>query len=129
MRNVTAATLANCKWVLSQGLPLDRRWFESIFLTQGVNPPGIVVETDSSALMKSLLIYGDFLTIIPRGLFSSEESSGSLTELRTEAPRWKGAVGITRRRKSVLSSASAALLDEIKGVAIELTKPKRAREG
>ena len=98
MRNVTAATLANCKWVLSQGLPLDRRWF------------------------------GDFLTIIPRGLFSSEESSGSLTELRTEAPRWKGAVGITRRRKSVLSSASAALLDEIKGVAIELTKPKRARE-
>jgi DNA-binding transcriptional LysR family regulator len=118
-RNVGVATLATCKWVLSQGLPLDRLWFHNIFTSRGISPPDVTVETDSTVLMKSLVATGDFVTILPRGLISSDEINGALVELNTDVPRWTGSVGITRRRRGILSPASSALIDEIKTVAAE----------
>jgi DNA-binding transcriptional LysR family regulator len=118
-RTVGAAKLATCKWVLSQGLPLDRLWFQNIFLSRGISPPDICVETDSTVLMKSLVASGDFVTILPRGLMFSEALNGSLVELKTEVPKWSGSVGITRRRRGILSPASCALIEEIKDVATE----------
>jgi DNA-binding transcriptional LysR family regulator len=119
VRNVSAAKLATCKWVLSQGLPLDRLWFQNIFLSRGIRPPDITVETDSTVLMKSLVATDDFVTILPRSLMFWEERQGSLIELKSEAPKWSGSVGITRRRRGVLSPASSAFIEEIKGVAVE----------
>lgn len=118
-RNVSAAKLATCKWVLSHGLPLDRLWFQNIFLSRGITPPAITVETDSTVLMKSLIAADDFVTFLPRGLIFWEEMQGSLRELKTEVPKWSGSVGITRRRRGVLSPASSALIDEIRKVAAE----------
>jgi DNA-binding transcriptional LysR family regulator len=118
-RNVGAAKLATCKWILSQSLPLDRLWFQNIFLSHGINPPDITVETDSTVLMTSLVASSDFVTILPRDLFFREEMHGSLVEIKSEVARWSGSVGITRRRRGTLSPASSALVDEIKCVASE----------
>jgi DNA-binding transcriptional LysR family regulator len=118
-RNVSVARLAACKWVLSQSLPLDRLWFQNIFLSHGVNPPDVTVETDSTVLMKSLVSSSDFVTILPLDLLFWEETPRSLIELKTEVPRWSGSVGITRRRRGTLSPASAAFIDDIKSVVAE----------
>ena len=50
---------------------------------------------------------------------TSATRQGSLIELRTDAARWSGSVGITRRRRGVLSPASSAFIAEIKDVAAE----------
>jgi DNA-binding transcriptional LysR family regulator len=118
-RNVSAAKLATCKWILSQGLPLDRLWFQNVFLSRGISPPEITVETDSTVLMTSLVATDDFVTILPRSLIFWEEKHGSLIELKTEVPKWSGSIGITRRRRGILSPASSALIEEIKAVAAE----------
>jgi DNA-binding transcriptional LysR family regulator len=118
-RNVSSARLAACKWVLSQSLPLDRLWFQNIFLSRGINPPDVTVETDSTVLMKSLVASSDFVTFLPSDLLFGNEANGALIELKTEIPRWSGSVGITRRRRGILSPASAAFVDEIKTVVAE----------
>src|SRR5262245_7406828 len=119
IRNVSAARLAACKWVLSQSLPLDRLWFQNIFLSRGIGPPDVTVETDSTVLMESLVASSDFVTILPRDLFVWEEMQGALVELKTEVARWSGSVGTTRRRRGTLSPASTAFVDEIMTIVAE----------
>jgi len=118
-RSVSTARLAGCKWVLSQSLPLDRLWFQNIFLSRGIDPPDVTVETDSTVLMQSLVASSDFVTILPRDLLSQGAEQGLVVELKTEVPRWSGSVGITRRRRGALSPAGAAFRDEIKDIVAE----------
>lgn len=115
-RSVTAADLAQQRWVLPRRRELERLAFDDLFTAHQLQPPEAAVETTSTVLMKSLVMQSDILTFIPRELIHWEERAGQLLALKVAGSDWVRAVGITRRRRGSLSPASRLLIDALKAV-------------
>jgi molybdate transport repressor ModE-like protein len=126
-RTVKPAELAGQRWVLARRHELERRALDELFLHAGLRPIDAEVETTSAVLMKTIVLRGRHLTFLPRELIHWEERSGLLRPVPVIAPQWARAVGITRRRRSRPSPASAALVAALRSVVPRLAAPRAGR--
>jgi DNA-binding transcriptional LysR family regulator len=67
--------------------------------------------------MNAMVMQSDCLTFIPRELIYWEVQSGQLQPLHVSGTDWTRMVGITRRRRGVLSAASLKLIEALREIA------------
>jgi DNA-binding transcriptional LysR family regulator len=116
-RAIAAAQLQDYPWILPRHRELERLAFDDFFTRHGLEPPQARVETTSTVLMKAMVMQSDCLTFIPRELIYWEVQSGQLQPLHVSGTDWTRMVGITRRRRGVLSAASLKVIEALREVA------------
>lgn len=80
------ADLLSYKWLLpSRQTPLRRNW-EKMLLELGLEPPRIDIECGSAAMVRQLLLSGDFLSLLSPSQVSVEMNVGLLTSQPTPMP-------------------------------------------
>jgi len=121
--NPSLADLVEEKWVLpSKGVPL-RTNFEAVLSGQGSELPRRVIETDSLAVVRSLLLEEDHLAVVSRYQVLHEEAFGLLRTipLHLNLESATRPVGITSRVDYVPTRLGQAFLKRLREVAGELT--------
>jgi DNA-binding transcriptional LysR family regulator len=116
---ISAQMLMAYPWILPRKGEMERAAFDDFFIRQEVNPPLAVVETTSTALMKSWVMQSNALTFIPKELIFWEEKAGQLVELKIPAAAWTRRVGLSRRKKGSISPAGRVLIEKLRRIARE----------
>ncbi len=112
--------VAGFPWVLSRaGTPL-RESLQAFFASHGQAPPQAAVETGDLALLRTLLLQGNMLTMLSAHQLHYEIESGSLVVLPFAMTGMQGQIGITTRAGAHLSGGVYALLEEIRRVSATL---------
>jgi len=115
--------VAKLRWVLPrQGTPA-RRLFESLFVSRGLAPPADVIETSSLAMVRALLMESDRITVLSRHQVHFELEYGMLTELPLDLRETARPIGFMRRTASRPSPGAVLLMDAIRAVAADQSKP------
>ncbi|HEY4074417.1 MAG TPA: LysR family transcriptional regulator [Herbaspirillum sp.] len=113
---ITVADLLNAQWVLpSQGTNV-RKLFDLSFTQMNVKPPAHVVETDSPAILRDLLLNSDMVTAVSLQWFYYERMAGELRVLDFDLQQTARMIGITQRQESYLLPGAAALIEAIRQV-------------
>jgi len=121
-RRLVLADVAGLAWVVPPaGTPLRAR-VEAAFRTAGLEPPRRCVETASTLLATSLVRQGDMLAVLPRDVAAHYGgAAGSLLRaLPLRLPADVGTIGIVTRRRVRLSTAAAALVEQLRAHARRL---------
>ncbi len=111
--HVSPADLLSAPWVLAPRTGLLWHRICDVFERHGLRPPEPRVETNSAGCMKTLLLSGQFLSLVPLHLISPEVQRGELVALNVLNVRIDRDVIVLRRNGSVLPPAAKALIDHI----------------
>ncbi|WP_051340752.1 LysR family transcriptional regulator [Azospirillum halopraeferens] len=117
------ADCLDCGWVLPfKGVPL-RTQFEAALAGAGLPAPQRLIETDSLAVVRALLMRSDRLAIVSRHQVDPEVALGVLTILPIPFPDVLRPVGLTLRRDYAPTPVTLTLLDALRAVAAEIGGP------
>lgn len=107
--------LAKYPWVLARGLG---NWdkISSTFLTAGLEPPKIALDTTSDTLTKALIEQNNYIGCFTKDIFALEEKSGILTGISNTSLFQPRPAYITHRRRSPLSAPARNMIEIIKTV-------------
>jgi len=123
-RSVDLADCLGFPWVLPfKGVPL-RLQFEAALRAFGLDTPKRVIETDSVVAVRTLLMNGERVAILSRHQVHHEVEAGTLTILPVRIECTNRQVGLTMRADYVPTPLAAALLDELRGVAAEISEAR-----
>lgn len=117
---LTVADLLNAQWVLPSQGTNARKLFDLSFAQMKVKPPADVVETDSPAILRDLLLNSDMVTAVSLQWFYYERMAGELRVLDFDLQQTARMIGITQRQESYLLPGAAALIEAIRQVIAEL---------
>lgn len=123
-RRTRLSDLRNLEWVIyrrgSSGLDV----FKQTFISSDLEPPSSTIECSSFACTISLVERGDFVTLVPKQLFSDRAIRWGITPLQmhTTMPSWH--VAVIYRSTSELAPVCLAFLEELKSVASVGTPPR-----
>ena len=112
--------LLQAPMVLNMPGTIVRDEIERYFYMNGIQPPSIVVETDSATLARSLAVHEGRVWISPKGMAQSDVDNGTLVRLDIRGWALEGSVGITTNPKTVLSPNAQRLLDTLRRVSEEI---------
>jgi DNA-binding transcriptional LysR family regulator len=93
--------------------PVVREW-AARFLTAGLTPRPAVVVSRSVQVIRAAVLADDLLCWIPRPLFAADEAAGLVARLAIPALDWRRTFRVYRRRKSLVTPATALLLAAIR---------------
>lgn len=114
-RRLRLATLADAQWAfMSEPRSLVDAFLE-IAASHGLESPRISVRTDSLDVLKSLVLRGRFLTVLPRGAVRSELVEKRAAVLRTDQRLPEPAAAFLHRQE-VLPPSVALLADEVSSI-------------
>lgn len=103
-RGFALADLAAHKWVLPPGDVALRGWVEALFSAQGLPPPTLFVEADTTPVVfASLVRNSDLLTVMTSDSLASPAAAGLLA-LPAPAVPWVLQIGLFWRRSAYFSS-------------------------
>lgn len=97
--------------------------FERAFAAAGLAAPLPALQSHSTAVVRSVLMAGDHLTLISPLQIRADLESGLLAILPLALQGVERHIGVTQRRDGLPSSASAALLQELRAVGQALAAP------
>lgn len=120
LQNVSLKSLLSWQWIMPPEDTGPRRFFDSVFKQQGLEPE-IAVETRSLEVMKSLIANTDLLGWLPEPLFEIERSLGCIAPLPVPALRQERTFAIYRRRRGFMSPPTVKLLDELQTILADNT--------
>lgn len=134
---VTPRDLARYPWILADHPRAVIELVELVFRGAGATPPRPRIGSGSMTFLKAVLLEGDFLTVLPRGLVAEELEAGTLVTLPFAGRSTPTIEGIIYRAEAVHPPALYVLIDAIKAehAAIQgrtgepralLSKPARA---
>lgn len=110
-KSVSATTLRDQKWALGLSTgEIGIAWREA-FAVADVSPPVPVIDTNSVEFCRSALASGEWLTLMPRGLFEQELAAGTVVAVDAPGFSWQRQVVMTYKRASVRSGPVLALMD------------------
>jgi DNA-binding transcriptional LysR family regulator len=105
------------RWALVPRGTQPREQLRHLFTAQGLVPPAAAVESGSIALLRRLVARGGFLGWMPRPLIEhGDNSDGPIRILAVEGVQTTRRYGLYRRRESILSPATRALLTNLLAV-------------
>ncbi len=120
------ADLLKADWVIYRRERTGRDVFEGMFIEAGLEPPVGTIECTSFACALMLVEHGDYLTLVPKQLFSSNNPLRSgLVALTIDSamPSWN--VAVFYRAQHELSPVCRLFLEELRGTARSLAAPRR----
>jgi len=111
--DLIVADLADYPWVLPEKGNVNRHGYRAMFQRAGLAPPEETMASNSAQALKSVLLSGDYLTMLTRSLFAMEEAQGLIRPLPLEAARWRRRLAIVRRPSGQMLPATRLLLREL----------------
>ena len=118
--------LLKADWVIYRRERTGRDVFEGMFIEAGLEPPVGTIECTSFACALMLVEHGDYLTLVPKQLFSSNNPLRSgLVALTIDSamPSWN--VAVFYREQHELSPVCRLFLEELRSTARSLAAPRR----
>jgi DNA-binding transcriptional LysR family regulator len=112
--------LVDQRWILPNPNVLTRQQLEAFFRKQDLAPPEVVIETNSVSHIMAVLRYSDLLSFMPKQLIEFSGAAGDLVPLDLPQAVWQRAVGLSYRRRGLMSPASRALIEELRRIAREI---------
>ena len=104
------------RWVMPPSNTMPRSEMQQMFLSKGIEPPEVVVETRSINAIKALVANADFLSYIPLPLYHMERRAKVIDALPVPGGMTKRHFSIFRRRDGLLPLPALKLLEELRRV-------------
>ncbi len=111
---VSLAALGQARWILPNRPQAVIDLWEMAFREARVAPPKPVLQSASMMFIKAMLLEGEFVTVLPRGIVEPEVESGSLRAIVLNHPFAMVAEGIIYRAGGVHPPALRALIEAIR---------------
>jgi len=108
--------LVDDAWVLPPTETSLRSQIEEDFIRDCGRSPVAVIECVAAMPLRSLVLGGEHLAVVPSGLFADELERGTLVALPLPVGGAPVAVGIVRRAGAELTASAAALVDALRAV-------------
>jgi DNA-binding transcriptional LysR family regulator len=114
--DLTLRDLQKERWATPPRGTTPRKEMEQIFLSQGLEPPEIIVETRSIITIKALVANAGFLSCIPFPLYLVERGANIIDGLLVPGGTVKRQFSIFRRRNGILPLPAVKLLEELRHI-------------
>jgi DNA-binding transcriptional LysR family regulator len=108
------AELLHRGWILPPYGSILRDRLTAQFLTQGLEPPAEIVESNSLPFIANLLVTSDMVAPMPEELVRPHLENGMLAVLPYDLGVRMDAYGIVTRRRHEFSPAAQAMLDALR---------------
>jgi len=118
--------LGRYRWVLPSISIVTRQRLERSLAESGLAAPRIAIETNALAFMRAMLLETDCLGYLPSVTMEPGRECAGLAPAGVAWLDWNRPVGLTLRRRSVLSPACRRLIDELRKVCAARPAPSRA---
>ena len=103
------------RWILANRPQAIIDIVELTFRTAGVAPPKPLIHSGSMVFLKAVLMEGQFLTLLPRGVVAHEVAARQLVALPLADTTFRTREGIIYRAEAIHPPALFALIDALKG--------------
>lgn len=114
--------LKDARWVMPhQGVPL-RKQFEEMLEKHGISVPEHVIETDSTVVIRTLLLDSDRLAVVSENQIHQAKSQGLLAALPIELDVRKRKIGAVTRTDYVATPAVTTLMKYLRAVGDEIAQ-------
>jgi LysR family transcriptional regulator of abg operon len=124
------ADLLKADWVIYRRERTGRDVFEGMFIEAGLEPPAGAIECTSFACVLMLVERGDYVTLLPKQLFSSSNPlRWGLVPLTIDSamPSWN--VAVFYRTQHELSPVCRLFLEDLRNTARSLAAPRQSARG
>jgi molybdate transport repressor ModE-like protein len=114
-RALSLRQLQGAEWVLPNDQSAYHRQIESLFMVAGLGWPVGAIETNSMTALKTIVMHGDCIAVMPKQLIVLEERAGLLRCIRLVEAGATRALGLSwakDRKLSPLTERFAAILRE-----------------
>jgi DNA-binding transcriptional LysR family regulator len=124
-------TLAEQRWMVANRPRQIVEVLELTFRTAGVPPPKPVIQSGSMSFLKAVLLEGEFVTVLPRGVVAQELEAGAIVAVPFMDRTFPTVEGIIYRAEAVHPPALFFLIEAIKAekAAHEAEPPRKAAAG
>lgn len=120
--------VARYRWVLPSPTIVTRQHLERLLIEGGLGAPRLAIETNALAFMRAMLMETDCLGYLPAVTMEPGRECAGLVPAGLSWLDWSRRVGLTLRRRGVLSPACRRLVEELRKVCAELPRPGRAAD-
>ena len=124
-RDPPPGEVARYRWVLPSPTILTRQHLERQLIENGLGAPRLAIETNALAFMRGMLMETDCLGYLPSVTMEPGREGAGLVPARVSWLDWSRPVGLTLRRRSVLSPACRRLIEELRKVCAAPSQPGR----
>lgn len=123
-RRMKLSDLVSADWVIYRRGRSGLDIFEQTFISGGLEPPLSTIECSSFACAVALAERGDYVTLVPKQLFSDRAIRWGISPLLMQSamPSWH--VAVIYRSKHELSPVCLAFLEELKSEAVVRPLPR-----
>jgi DNA-binding transcriptional LysR family regulator len=118
-RSISLRELADAAWVLPNDQSAFHHQLEALFIVAGVAWPTNAIVTNSMVALKSMVVHGDGVTIIPRQLVALEREAGLLHCIDLIEAGAARALGLSWARDRKLSPLAQRFAEIIRACASE----------
>jgi DNA-binding transcriptional LysR family regulator len=112
-RSVSKHELRAARWVVVNQPHMDSL-FHQMFALDGLPLPNNTIHVDSLTLIESLLVHGEYVSILADSRIASRVKSGELRRLKVPLPRIVRKAGLIYRRSSHLRPPVHAFMDALR---------------
>ncbi|MDA9412083.1 MULTISPECIES: LysR family transcriptional regulator [unclassified Bradyrhizobium] len=115
-QRTTLRRLRDAEWVLPSDDSAYHRQLEALFTVAGIDWPLRAIRTNSMTAMKSIVIYGEGVALMPKQLVTLERRAGLLHAIRLDGAGARRALGVIRlsdRELSPLARRFGQLIREV----------------
>jgi molybdate transport repressor ModE-like protein len=112
-RTISLRRLQDAEWVLPNDKSAYHRQIESMFVVAGLSWPVGAIETNSMTAMKSIVMHGECIAVMPKRLVTLEERAGYLSCIKLFEAGATRALGLSwakDRKPSPLAERLVAIL-------------------
>lgn len=115
-KEITPADLCPYTWALQEKGGVVWQDFRTMFSRFNLESPTVAVTANSIQTLKSIIMCGDLLTILPRISIQSEEKSGLLRSIPLREAIWRRQLAIFRRATGPVLPATNLVMAEFRKV-------------
>lgn len=119
--NITLADLSACRWVLPPSTTPAGRLFQAMFKEMNLGSDIISVESNSTMILRSLILNSGFISIASRHQTLAERNMGTIVELDFELQDDSWPIGVVLRKDSEPSPLAREFLDDLVSSASQLS--------
>ncbi|MBM3627700.1 MAG: hypothetical protein FJX21_07770 [Alphaproteobacteria bacterium] len=98
---------------------VTRQHLEAALHAHGLEPPNLAIETNALSFMRAMTLETDYLAYVPAVTLAPGRECAGLVPAGMAWLDWDRPVGLTLRRRGVLSTACRRLVAELRKVCAE----------
>jgi DNA-binding transcriptional LysR family regulator len=111
------AELLEHPWILGRKLGAVEEALAASFEDLDLPRPVAAIETNSTEFLRSMLLKGRHLCVLPADLFAAERQHGTLVALNTRHFKWSASISLYYRRGNAPGAAAVAVIDALHAAA------------